>query len=319
MATKGFPFHSLQHHLPATDEFGEQLAIEEPLEIRLEYWKDGYLQRQSVSITMRTPGHDDELATGFLFTEGIIREWDQVKHVRACGPFAQGQPFQNIMRVELRGGVKVNTGTLERNFYTTSSCGICGKTSLEALKINNPYGQVIKTLHTPSIHRNILLSVPGRMTSQQRLFQQTGGCHASCLFDEQGNLLCLREDVGRHNALDKVLGWALMNGHLPLHRHMILVSGRTSFELMQKAAMGGIPVVAAVGAPSTLAVQVAREFNMTLIGFLKQQRFTIYHDPGRIQGLAEMPSRGEHEATTQTHSHAINFSMGHPTRKSSRA
>jgi FdhD protein len=239
---------------------------------------------------MRTPGNDEELAAGFLFTEDIISGWGDIKHIRPCGPIAKGQNFQNIVRVEVHPHVSIKTDTMDRNFYTTSSCGICGKTSIDALKIHNPYGTRIKHLTAFSVQKHILLSLPERMTAQQHLFQQTGGCHASALFDEQGTLLCLREDVGRHNALDKVLGWALKNGHLPLHNHMILVSGRASFELMQKAAMGGIPLMAAIGAPSTLAVQMARAFNMTLIGFLTHERFTTYHDSGRIHSDKATPT-----------------------------
>jgi len=259
------------------------LAIEEPLEIRLEYWADGEPRRKGVSITMRTPGYDGELATGFLFTEGIIMGWDDIKQVRPCGPNVEGQDFQNIVRVELQPTVQVKTDSMDRNFYTTSSCGICGKTSLEALKIHNRYGNNIQNLPISTIHREVLLSLAERMTAHQRLFQKTGGSHASALFDEQGNLLCLREDVGRHNALDKVIGWALSQDCMPLHNHIVVVSGRASFELMQKASMAGIPLLAAVGAPSTLALQVAKDLNMTLVGFLNHQRFTVYHDPGRIE------------------------------------
>jgi FdhD protein len=153
------------------------------------------------------------------------------------------------------------------------------------------------------------------MTVQQELFQQTGGCHASGLFDAKGNLLCLREDVGRHNALDKVLGWALMNNQLPLYHHMVLVSGRASFELMQKSAMGGIPFVAAVGAPSTLAVQVAQEFNMTLVGFLHRQRMTIYHDPGRIEGHQALQSKEKLGRTTRNNGSPVNIAVGNPARR----
>lgn len=291
-------------HLP------EQLAIEEPLEIRLEYWAKGKPLRKSVSITMRTPGHDLELAAGFLFTEGIISGWKDIKQIRPCGPIVSGSNFQNIVRVELNATVAVNTTTMDRNFYTTSSCGICGKTSIEALTVNNPYGEQIKTQRFPTLSRSLLFDLPARMTAQQQLFRQTGGSHASGLFDANGNLLCLREDVGRHNALDKVLGWALMHHHLPLHQHMVLVSGRASFELMQKSSMGGIPLVAAVGAPSTLAVQVAQTFNMTLVGFLHDQRMTIYHDPGRIEEARETIQSGEpFGQKTQTGGRPLNITV----------
>ena len=294
------------------------LAIEEPLEIRLEYWASGELQRKSVSITMRTPGNDKDLATGFLFTEGIITGWEDIKQIRPCGPVMKGQNFQNIVRVEVHPHVSIKTDTMERNFYTTSSCGICGKTSIEALKINNSYGKHIKKLAAFSVNKHVLLDLPERMTSHQQLFQRTGGCHASALFDESGNLICLREDVGRHNALDKVLGWALKNGLMPLHNHMVLFSGRASFELMQKSSMGGIPLVAAVGAPSTLAVQVAKEFHMTLIGFLTHYRFTTYHDPGRIQDHEALPSRGEHGRNTQTNGRTVKTPVGNTAGRSPR-
>ncbi len=292
-----------------------ELAIEEPLEIRLEYWVNGRLQRKSVSITMRTPGHDLELAAGFLFTEGIIAGWDDVKQIRPCGPVVKGQDFQNIVRVEVHPAVSIKTATMDRNFYTTSSCGICGKTSIEALKINNQFGQTIKNLTSPSVTQNMLFCLPERMIAQQQLFKKTGGCHASGLFDEKGTLLCVREDVGRHNALDKVLGWALMNNHLPLHHHMVLVSGRASFELMQKSSMGGIPFLAAVGAPSTLAVKVAQEFNMTLVGFLDHQRMTIYHDPGRIQGHQATQLEEKLGPTSRNTGRSVNLAVGNPDRR----
>lgn len=304
---------SAVYHDP--EAWPDQLAIEEPLEIRLEYQADGKPQRKSVSITMRTPGHDLELAAGFLFTEGIIAGWHDIKKIRPCGPVVKGQNFQNIVRVELHPTVQAKTATMDRNFYTTSSCGICGKTSIDALKIQNPFGAHIKHLTTPSVTRALLTGLPPRMTARQHLFRQTGGCHASGLFDANGRLLCLREDVGRHNALDKVLGWALMNHRLPLHHHMVLVSGRASFELMQKSAMGGIPLVAAVGAPSTLAVQVAQEFNMTLVGLLHRHHMTIYHDPGRIAGHQAAPSAGETRGqTTQTNGRPVNVVVGNPAR-----
>lgn len=300
---------------PVAHARADQLAIEEPLEIRLEYWANGQPQWKSISITMRTPGHDPELAAGFLFTEGIITEWHDIKQIRSCGPMVKGQDFQNIVRVKLHSTVSVNTATMDRNFYTTSSCGICGKTSIEALKINNPFGQNIKSSTSPSVTQNMLFCLPERMAAQQQLFKQTGGCHATALFDEQGALLCLREDVGRHNALDKVLGWALMNNHLPLHRHVVLVSGRASFELMQKSSMGGIPFVAAVGAPSTLAVQMAEEFNMTLVGFLDRQRMTVYHDSGRIQDHQGPQSEDTGGRTTRHTGSPVNPDVGNTDRR----
>ena len=260
-----------------------QLAIEEPLEIRLEYWSKGEFLQKSVSITMRSPGNDFELATGFLFTEGIIQRFDDIKEIRHCGPTVEGQDHQNIIRIELQPNVEPNTTTMERNFYTTSSCGVCGKTSIEALRVNNPFGLEIRNHIDNAFRREVLLALPDHMMSSQQVFQKTGGSHASGLFDMEGHLLCVREDVGRHNALDKLMGWALMNQSIPLYDHMVLVSGRASFELMQKASIGGISLLAAVGAPSSLAVQFAKEFDMTLVGFLNSQGFSVYHDPGRIQ------------------------------------
>jgi FdhD protein len=312
----GIAAHSIEHSAASNAPTSpKQLAIEEPLEIRLEYWTEGVPQHKSVSITMRTPGHDLELAAGFLFTEGIIAGWDDIKQIRPCGPIVEGQNFQNIVRVKLHSTVSVKTVTMDRNFYTTSSCGICGKTSIEALKINNHFGQTIKNLTSPSVTPNMLFCLPERMTAQQQLFKQTGGCHASGLFDENGTLLCVREDVGRHNALDKVLGWALSNNHLPLYHHVVLVSGRASFELMQKSCMGGIPFVAAVGAPSTLAVQMAQEFNMTLVGFLDHQRMTVYHDSGRIQDHQAAQSEDTGGRTTRHTGSPVNPDVGNPDRR----
>jgi FdhD protein len=258
------------------------LAVEEPLEIRLEHWGRGQLHRKSVSITMRTPGHDAELAAGFLFTEGIVNQWDDVADITPCGPLAEAGPFQNIIRVELKPTITVKTDSMERNFYTTSSCGICGKTSLEALKINNRLGSDIKTYPAVTIDRKVLVRLPGTMVAHQQQFQETAGSHASALFDLKGQLQCLREDIGRHNALDKVVGWALQRKLLPLQHYILVVSGRTSFELMQKASMAGIPTVAAVGAPSSLAVQVAQDLGMMLIGFLNHDGFTVYNHPRKI-------------------------------------
>ncbi len=314
MTTRVFPKSTRARSRGVSDP----LATEEPLEIRLEYWAQGKPLRRSVSITMRTPGHDFELASGFLFTEGMIRAPEDIKHIRHCGPFVPGQGFRNIVRVELHPTVSVNTTTMERNFYTTSSCGICGKTSIEALKVHNPYGENITNLTSLRVSGALLLALPDLMKSRQPLFQRTGGCHASGLFDTQGNLVCLREDVGRHNALDKVLGWALMNGRIPLHEYFVLVSGRASFELMQKASMGGIPLLASVGAPSSLAVQVAKEFNMTLVGFLDGARFNLYHDPGRVQGHWTSTSRGDHGRRRRNNGRPIKAPVGNSSRRSPR-
>ena len=227
---------------------------------------------------MRTPGADLELAAGFLFTEGILNDPKQIANIRHCGLPAKDKNIQNTVVVELNAGVDVDFKRLERNFYTTSSCGVCGKSSIEALHTGaqavNPNGFKVKN---QSIH-----SLPAILRSSQDVFEQTGGLHASALFNESGELEILREDVGRHNALDKVIGAKFLAGEIPLSNKVLLVSGRASFELVQKALMAGIPVLAAVGAPSSLAVELAAEFGMTLVGFVRDERFNIYTGGERI-------------------------------------
>jgi FdhD protein len=255
------------------------VATEEPLEIRLGYSRrDGSRAEENVSITMRTPGHDEELAVGFLFTEGIIHSRADVD-----GVVPRGQPAPdgsvNVVRVELAPAVKVDFKRLERHFYTTSSCGVCGKASIEAVAVQGQYDVAAMSLRVPG---PVLGALPEALRSRQAVFEQTGGLHASGLFDAAGRIVTVREDVGRHNALDKLIGSALLAGQLPLAAHGIVVSGRASFELMQKAKMAGCPFVAAVGAPSSLAVELANEFGMTLVGFLKPERFNVYSRPDRV-------------------------------------
>ncbi|HEX6996945.1 MAG TPA: formate dehydrogenase accessory sulfurtransferase FdhD [Gammaproteobacteria bacterium] len=255
------------------------VATEEPLEIRLGYSRrDGSRAEESISVTMRTPGHDAELAVGFLFTEGIVRSSAEIE-----GVVPRGQPspegLVNVVRVELRPDVVVDFERLQRHFYTTSSCGVCGKASLEAVAVQGAYDVRGAGF---AIRRELLGALPQALKREQAVFEQTGGLHASGLFDADGRITLVREDVGRHNALDKLIGRALMDGRLPLADHGIVVSGRASFELMQKAMMAGCPFVAAVGAPSSLAVELAREFGMTLVGFLKADRFNIYTRPDRV-------------------------------------
>jgi FdhD protein len=255
------------------------VATEEPFEIRLGYARrDGSRAEEPVSVTMRTPGHDEDLAVGFLFTEGIIRSRSDVQAVVARGQRMK-DGLVNVVRVDLAPGVTVDFKRLERNFYMTSSCGVCGKASIEAVAVQGQYdvGAVDFRMSGVALGR-----VPSELKVQQAVFEQTGGLHASGLFDSAGTILALREDVGRHNALDKLIGSALMRGELPLRGHGVIMSGRASFELMQKAKMAGVPLVAAVGAPSSLAVDVAREFGITLVGFLKADRFNIYSRPDRI-------------------------------------
>ena len=256
-------------------EENDLLAVEEPLEIRLGYERDGERVSSSISITMRTPGNDEDLATGFLFTESIIRSKEDIAFVKPCGS-ADGD---NAIRVELESGVDVELERLQRHFYTTSSCGVCGKASLDALRVAGasalPPGGV-------SFSRAVLAELPGRLREAQKTFDETGGLHAAAAFDTAGKLLVLREDIGRHNAVDKVVGALLSEGLLPASKLGLMVSGRASFELMQKALLAGMPLLAAVSAPSSLAVQLAREFNLSLVGFLRGDTFNIYAGEERI-------------------------------------
>jgi FdhD protein len=248
---------------------------------------------------MRTPGNDFDLAAGFLMTEGVVRNATDIEHIAyANHPVSESVQFplivdptepgsrQNIVRVELATHVTVSLASLQRNFYTTSSCGVCGKASLLSLRTVRP------PLSTNDfrVDAQMLYGLPGRLRSSQGIFDRTGGLHGAGLFDSTGNLLALREDVGRHNAVDKLIGSEFLAGRAPLRKRVLLLSGRASFELLQKALMGGIPTVAAVGAPSSLAVQVAREFDITLIGFLREDHFNIYHGAERITGYTSAAS-----------------------------
>ena len=250
----------------------DRVAIEEPLEIRLGYEVDGERHTTSISITMRTPGHDEDLALGFLFTEGIVRSLDDVAIVKPCNG-------DNTVRVELEAGVAVDLERLERHFYTTSSCGVCGKASLDTLRVQGiaPLGN-----NNGLFAHSVVVNVPDRLRAAQHTFDETGGLHAAAAFDSQGELVVVREDVGRHNAVDKVVGNLLSAGLLPAGELGLMVSGRASFELMQKALVAGMPLLAAVSAPSSLAVELAREFNVTLIGFLRGDNFNIYAGEERI-------------------------------------
>ena len=249
----------------------DRVAVEEPLEIRLGYDVDDQRQTSSVSITMRTPGHDEDLAVGFLVSESIIRSPDDVAIIKPC----RGD---NTIRVELEAGISVDLDRLERHFYTTSSCGVCGKASLDALRV-----QGLEALADDTrFPRDSLVQVPERLREAQATFDETGGLHAAAAFDPYGELLIVREDVGRHNAVDKVIGALFADGRLPASQLGLMVSGRASFELMQKTLVAGMPLLAAVSAPSSLAVELAREFNVTLVGFLRGDTFNIYAGEERI-------------------------------------
>ena len=256
----------------------DALAVEEPLEIRVDFERAGTMVRTTAAITMRTPGHDVELAAGYLFTEGVVRDRSDIARIGCCGPGGGTGP-DNRLRAELARGVEVEPGRLERQSYTSSACGVCGKTSFAALRAQSRW-----TLNgdTPMVLAEVLRGLPTALRKAQSTFELTGGLHAAALFDVAGHLEMLREDVGRHNALDKVIGAQLLRGALPLRERILIVSGRVSFELVEKARMAGVPVLAAIGAPSSLAVEHAREAGMTLIGFLSAERFNVYCGANRI-------------------------------------
>lgn len=272
------------------------VAVEEPLEIRLGYGHDDNRMQKSISVTMRTPGHDFELALGFLLTEGIIQSANQIYKIQYCTEANTKENKENIVRVELKPEVEIDLSKLQRNFYTTSSCGVCGKESIEAIKANCEFRM---TNFEFRIHRDVIVSLPEKLRAQQNIFEYTGGLHACALFAKDGELLLLREDVGRHNAMDKLVGAHFGRLSAPhfgkpnsagfdelgvtSNESILLLSGRASFELLQKAAMASIPIVCAVGAPSSLAVETAKEFGITLIGFLRGDRFNVYCHSDRIQ------------------------------------
>jgi len=255
------------------------LAVEEPLEIRL-YPPDGRSYAQ-ISVTMRTPGHDFELAAGFLRTEGLLGTPDDVRAISYCtNPSLDGAQQYNIVNVALRAGAAYDPEQVRRNFYTTSSCGVCGKASIEAIHV-----QGLTAVHGAglTIDEATIGRLGDALLTAQTIFAKTGGLHAAGLFDQAGRLLCLREDVGRHNAVDKVVGHAFLGRQLPLDRHILMVSGRASFEIVQKAAAAGIPILAAVSAPSSLACDAAEAFGMTLLGFVRGPRFTVYTGGHRVR------------------------------------
>jgi len=259
----------------------DAIAVEEPLEIRL--LKDGSAENggtgRPISITMRTPGDDPELALGFLFGEGLLRERRDVVDARPCGPTG------NVIRVTVRADLPLDLERLQRNFYTTSSCGVCGKASIEAVTANVGIRGIASDL---IVRESVLRVMPDVLRAVQAGFAETGGMHAVGLFTAEGELIASREDVGRHNAMDKLVGAALMNGTLPWSERIVLLSGRASFELIQKAMMAGAPLVAAIGAPSTLALELAQSAGITLVAFLRSGGCNVYCHPSRVR-----PARGE--------------------------
>lgn len=252
-------------------ETEDQLAVEEPLEISIIYGEENNRQQKNISVTMCTPGNDEELAVGFLFTEGII---STKKEVRGCV-----SPGKSMVLVDLQPGISFDPKKIERHFYTSSSCGVCGKSSIDAVKNNIPCTTPDEPFKAGT---SVIASLPDLLKKQQEVFKHTGGLHASALFDLDGDLLLTREDVGRHNALDKLIGASLLSGNIPLSKNILLLSGRASFELIQKAAMAGIKMICAVGAPSSLAVELAKDCGITLVGFLRDGRFNIYCGEERI-------------------------------------
>ena len=247
------------------------LAVEEPLEIRVQWMHEGQQRIDTIAVTMRTPGNDEELAAGFLFTEGLIRDRTQIVDVWSCRSGA--------VRVAVDPSVSLDLSRFERHSYTSSACGACGKTSVGSLAATPTWPL---PPNEPRIATSLIQALPDVLRSAQALFDATGGLHASALFDTGGRLSTLREDVGRHNALDKVIGAELLAGRMPLRERILLLSGRVSFELVQKALMAGIPIVAAIGAPSSLAVELARSNGMTLLGFVRHDRCNVYADTGRL-------------------------------------
>jgi FdhD protein len=264
-----------------TFERADRLAGEEPMEIRA----GGPGQDPAgVSVTMRTPGNDFELAAGFLLTEALVTSRDEIASVAYCELPDEDQNY-NVVTVRLSR--PFDAEGLRRNFYATSSCGVCGKASLDQVRV-----ACAALPDGPTVAGSVLLSLPEALRSAQRVFDQTGGLHAAGLFDPAGRAVAVREDVGRHNAVDKLVGWALLTGGLPLSDRVLMVSGRVSFEIVQKAAVAGIPIVCAVSAPSSLAVDSADELGMTLVGFLRGSGFNVYSHPERVDlhGLGSRPA-----------------------------
>lgn len=272
----------------ATRDDEDVLAAEEPLEIRL---AAGGVERV-VAVTMRTPGHDGELAAGFLYAEGVIADRGDVRRLTDCpDPAAAGSPGDpaagdNRIWVELEADRMPDLAPLERHFFATSACGVCGKAGLESLELAGRGALPVEW----TVDRRVLAALPDRLRAAQGLFATTGGLHAAALFTPEGELVAVREDVGRHNALDKLIGRAFLDGRLPLSRSIVLVSGRSSFEILQKCLVAEVAVVCSVSAPSSLAVEVARRFGITLVGFLRGERANVYSSPERVTGLSARPA-----------------------------
>jgi len=276
MKTPVAPSSIIKVNLGKSQQIEDLLTVEEPLEIRLSYCLEGEMAQQSISVTMRTPGNDYELALGFLFTEGIIEHIDDIGSIRHCTS-EETESMGNVVKVTLRQEVQFDTSLLNRNFFMTSSCGICGKASIESVSANIPH-LTVQDIESRTL--DLLNDMASRLRQEQQVFKHTGSIHAAGLFDLDGNFVMMYEDVGRHNAVDKLIGAALAKRLVPLHQYCIMVSGRAGFELVQKSLMAGIPLMGAVGAPSHLAVNLAKAHGMALAGFVKPSGYNIYHRGG---------------------------------------
>ena len=257
----------------------DQVAVEEPLEISVLYSHNGSKRSRAIAVTMRTPGHDDELAAGFLLSEGVLHSREQIESVRVLG--SEGAA-SNQIQVELANSVEFEEERFTRHFYMSSSCGICGKASIENIET---FGSFAIDPNEPILTANLIAGFPERLQQAQEIFAATGGLHAAALFSMDGTLMALREDVGRHNAVDKVLGSLLLRGAIPATNSILMLSGRLSFELVQKAIAAGIPVIVAIGAPSSLAIELAKRFQLTLVGFLRGKKFNVYSGEQRLARL----------------------------------
>ncbi len=257
----------------------DMLAVEEPLEIRLEFGPAQDRRQRNIAVTMRTPGHDLELAAGFLYGEGILRAVTDIQKIDWCSNVRKPEEYGNVVKVDLVPDVMPDLDKLDRNFYMSSSCGVCGKASIEALQLERC---PMLPADGMRFSADFIRSLPAIADQEQTVFKHTGGIHAASIFEVSGALLVQREDVGRHNAVDKAIGSMFLQGKLPLQDHVLLVSGRAGFELVQKAIFGGIAVMVAIGAPSSLAVDLARQHGLCLVGFLRGERFNVYAGEGRI-------------------------------------
>ena len=261
------------------EEIKDLISVEEPLEMNLQFQKNGKWINENISITMRTPGHDEDLLAGFLFNERIIEDISEIDTIEKAGDKVGDYNIQNKIIAKINKSENVDINKLKRNFVTNSSCGVCGKTSLDTVEITK---KEKLNLSFPKIKKNIIMKSPDLLSKEQSEFTKTGGIHASCLIDESGNVIATREDVGRHNALDKLIGFTQKKKLIDNHSQFIACSGRLNFELVQKGLMSNIGIMAGVGAPTSLAIDLAKRFGMTILGFVKNNSFNIYTNKDRI-------------------------------------